>query len=92
MPIEAFVKFSVEYRPGKSIDLKVSRLERTSIDHTYPMDDIIQRVISYASQNYSCGTVKEIVDFICNEIEDILAVEAIYPNGAGFTVYTSTDS
>lgn len=92
MPVEAFVKFSVEYSIGKSIELKVFRIERRNFDPTSQMGDIIQKVISYASLNFNTISVEEITNYIINEFDDVVAIEITYPNNVGFTVYINHDN
>jgi hypothetical protein len=87
MPVEAFVNFTLEYKTGTSVNLKVFRVERASLVHTYQMSDIIQKVTSYVSQNFNCVSVKEITEFIFSNIEDVVGLEVQYPNGTGFTLY-----
>ena len=86
MPIEAYIKFDVDYQLGKSATLKVFRIERTSITHSYDLRDIVQKVTSHVSQNYGLITIPEIIEFIKNSLEDVIAVE-VFSLGAGFTVY-----
>lgn len=92
MPVEAFVIFKVEYSTGKSITLKVFRLERTNLNHNYVMNDIPHRVVAYVAQNYNVVTVEEITNYIFDNIEGVLAVEGLYPDSTGFTIYAEHDS
>lgn len=92
MPVEVYISFSLEYGTGKSVEIKVFRLERYTVRHDYDLSEIVQVVNSYVSQNYNCVSVNEIINYIKYNIEDILAVEIIYPNKVGFTVYFDRDA
>lgn len=91
MPVEANVTFNLEYATGKTVTLKVFRLERTTTSHNYDLTDIIQMVNSYTSQNYNCTSINEILNYIKYNIEDVLAVEVSYPNKMGFSIYFERD-